>query len=381
VRLDRFTAEREPQWRELEDLLKRAGGKPERLGPDGVRRLARLYRSAAADLAQARRSFPGDPIVRRLESLVTRARPVVYSSDARRAPLRDFLVSGYWRRVREGPRFLVGAVMLMLLPGVLAALWASSDPGAAVGLLPEQFRHAGDAGGGGLLSGGDQAAFASGIFTNNIRVTFLVFAGGVLFGLGTAVVSVYNGVVIGTVVGLASGAGNGAAVVELVAPHGFLELSCIAVAGAAGFRVGLAVIDPAPRTRVAALVAEARVGAEVVLGTMPWLVVAGLVEGFVTPRRIGVPLALAVGIALAAVYWGLVLWRGKPAASAAAAIARSGGGSARASGGGSGPSPPGGPSGGSAARPAGGSAPGRPGGSGPPGGSAPAPTAAPAPSP
>jgi uncharacterized membrane protein SpoIIM required for sporulation len=250
--------------------------------------------------------------VGRLESLVTRARPVVYSSDARRAPLRDFVVTGYWRRVRERPPFLAGALALMLVPAVLSLLWALSDPGAAAGLLPEQFRHAGDAGGGGLSSAGDQAAFSSGIFTNNIRVAFLVFAGGVLFGLGTAVVDVYNGVIIGTVIGLASGAGNGSAVVELVAPHGFLELSCIAVAAAAGFRVGWGVIDPGPRSRAAALVAEARAGAEVVLGTIPWLVVAGLVEGFVTPRRIGVPAALAVGIALAAVYWALVLWRGRP---------------------------------------------------------------------
>jgi uncharacterized membrane protein SpoIIM required for sporulation len=113
------------------------------------------------------------------------------------------------------------------------------------------------------------------------------------------------------VLGLASGAGNGAQVVELVAPHGFLELSCIAVAAAAGLRVGLAVIEPGPRARGAALAAEARRGAEVVLGTVPWLVLAGLVEGFVTPRRIGVAPALAVGVGLAAVYWALVLWRGR----------------------------------------------------------------------
>jgi protein-S-isoprenylcysteine O-methyltransferase Ste14 len=106
--------------------------------------------------------------------------------------------------------------------------------------------------------------------------------------------------------------------VELVAPHGFLELSCIAVAAAAGFRVGWAVINPGPRARAAALVAEARVGAEVVLGTIPWLVVAGVVEGFVTPRRIGVPAALAVGIGLAALYWALVLWRGRPAGAGTA---------------------------------------------------------------
>jgi hypothetical protein len=67
-------------------------------------------------------------------------------------------------------------------------------------------------------------------------------------------------------------------------------------------------------------VAEARTGAEVVLGTMPWLVLAGLVEGFVTPRRIGVPAALAVGIGLAAVYWGLVLWRGRAAPETSARV-------------------------------------------------------------
>jgi uncharacterized membrane protein SpoIIM required for sporulation len=313
VRLDRFVEEREPQWDELEAALRRARGKPERLGPDGVRRLGHLYRAAAADLAQARSRFPGDPLVTRLESLVTRARPVLYSSEPRRAPLRDFLATGYWRRVRERPASLAVAWALMLVPAVLAILWALSDPGAASGLVPEQFRHAGDAGGRALESGADQAAFSSSIFTNNIRVAFLAFAGGALLGLGTVVIEIYNGALVGTVAGLASGAGNGDRIVELVAPHGFLELSCIAVAAAAGLRVGWAVIDPGPRARGAALAAEARRGAEVVLGTVPWLVLAGLVEGFVTPRRIGLAPALAVGTGLAAVFWALVLWRGRAA--------------------------------------------------------------------
>jgi uncharacterized membrane protein SpoIIM required for sporulation len=321
VRLDRFVEERESAWAELEQALAHARGRPERLGPDGVRRLGPLYRGAAADLAQARRRFPGDPLVTRLESLVGRARPVLYSAEPRRAPLREFAVRGYWQRVRAQPRFLMLAWALMVGPALLALLWALSDPGSASGLVPEQFRHVGDSasGGGGdpLGGGGEQAAFSSAIFTNNIRVTFLCFAGGVAGGLGTAVVDVYNGVLLGTVAGLASGAGGGSRLVELVAPHGFLELSCIAVAAAAGFRIGWAVISPGPRTRGAALAEQARGGAEVVLGTVPWLVLAGLVEGFVTPRRIGVPGALAVGIALTAVYWGLVLWRGRPYPSTA----------------------------------------------------------------
>jgi uncharacterized membrane protein SpoIIM required for sporulation len=319
VRVGRFVEEREAAWEELERALSGARGRPERLGPDGVRRFARLYRGAAADLAQARGHYPGDPLVARLESLVGRARPVLYSAEPRRAPLREFVVSGYWRRVRERPLFLGAAWALMLVPAVLAFLWAVSDPGSASGLVPEQFRHVGESSPGRAtpLGGGDQAAFSSAIFTNNIRVAFLCFAGGALAGIGTAVVDLYNGVLLGTVAGLAWGAGSGSALVQLVAPHGFLELSCIAVAAAAGFRIGWAVIEPGPRGRGAALAAEARGGAEVVLGTVPWLIVAGLVEGFVTPRRIGTPAALTVGIGLAAVFWALVLWRGRPEASSA----------------------------------------------------------------
>jgi uncharacterized membrane protein SpoIIM required for sporulation len=318
VRLDRFTSERAEAWEELERTLRKARGRPERLGADGVHRLGRLYRAAAADLALARRSFPGDPLVGRLESLVTRSRPVVYSADPRRAPLRQFLTDGYWQLVRQAPLALAVAWALLLVPAALSMVWALDDPGAASGLVPQEYRNIGDSGGKALGGGDEQAEFSSLIFTNNIRVTFLAFAGGALVGLGTVFVVAYNGVLLGTVFGLAVGAGHGAFLVELVSPHGVLELSCIAVCAAAGLQMGWTLVDPGAGRRGAAFARSARTGAEVVLGTMPWLVLAGLVEGFVTPRRIGVPGALAVGFALAAVYWALVLWRGSPARAAPA---------------------------------------------------------------
>ena len=71
--LESFEAERGPAWRRLREALDRARGRPERLGPDGVRELGSLYRAAAADLAYARRRFPGDPVVGRLEALVVAA--------------------------------------------------------------------------------------------------------------------------------------------------------------------------------------------------------------------------------------------------------------------------------------------------------------------
>src|SRR3954453_2949639 len=75
--MERFQSERGADWAELDAALRAAGDKPERLGASGVRRLGALYRAAAADLAYARRAFPGDPAVAHLEALVLRARAVV----------------------------------------------------------------------------------------------------------------------------------------------------------------------------------------------------------------------------------------------------------------------------------------------------------------
>lgn len=312
MNLDAFLKERSGAWDELERSLTGAGRHPERLGPDGVLRLGELYRSAAADLALVRRSHRSDPAVRRLETLVLRARTAVYDAEPSRESPRDFVSRGYWQRVRERPALLGIAWLLLIVPGVLAAVWAHHDPAAAVGLLPKMFRGAADPHGGApAFEGGRDAAISAQIFTNNIRVVFLAFAVGIAGGIGTGALLVYNGAILGVVGGLSFDMGDGGRFVELVVPHGVLELSCIAVGASAGLRIGWSVISPGPRPRAVALRRAARRGIEVVAGTAPWLVVAGLVEGFLTPRRIGVPAALAVGFGLAALYWTLVVWRGR----------------------------------------------------------------------
>ena len=315
MNLERFLREREPVWAELTALIGQASGKPERLGAARAMRLGSLYRACAADLALARRRWPGDPIVYRLENLTSQGRQLVYGTKDRRFSPVTFFTRRYWQLVRERPVLLVLAALLLLGPGFLAGQWATSDPGAASSFVGGDFsgvteprREGGDLG----LSGGEQAAFSSMIFTNNIRVTFLAFAGGILAGLGTGFVLLYNGATLGVVFGLAIGAGNSRVFFELVAPHGVLEISCIIITAAAGLRMGWAMIDPGTRRRGAALVQEGRVACEIVLGTAPWLVLAGLVEGFVTPRGLGFVGAVAFGVVLGAIYWALLIWRGRP---------------------------------------------------------------------
>ncbi|HEX8743633.1 MAG TPA: stage II sporulation protein M [Thermoleophilaceae bacterium] len=313
MNLERFHATRGARWAELEDLVERAGGKPERLGPDGVRRLGRIYRATAADLALARRAFPGDPVVPRLERLTVAARQAVYAERSRRLSPVRFFARDYWRRVRERPRLLLAAALLMIVPGVLGGLWAGEDPGAAIGLVPDDFLPTVESPGGDRgLSGAESGVFSSSVLTNNIQVAFMALAAGIAAGVGTVLVLLQNGLVLGVVFGLTIENGQGVPLVEQVASHGVLELSCIVVAAAAGLRVGEAILRPGRRKRGDALVEEARGAVETVLGTAPWLVVAGVVEGFVSPRGIGWVAAVAIGLALGALFWALVLWRGRP---------------------------------------------------------------------
>jgi uncharacterized membrane protein SpoIIM required for sporulation len=311
-----FVTERRPRWQELDALLGRAGRRAESLGPDGVRRLGALYRASAADLALARRKFAGDPVVPRLEVLVARARPLVYDRARRGGSVVDFVTTGYWRRVRERPGLLLVSALLLFGPWVLSAVWAVRDPGAAIGVVPSEYQSVTEPRERGTDLGfttDEQAEFSSEIFTNNIRVTLVAFAGGIAAGLGTAALLVYQGVLFGAITGLSIWAGNGEPFFELVAAHGVLELSCVVVASAAGLRMGWALVSPGHCRRGVALAAEARVAVEVVLGTAPWLVIAGLVEGFLTPRGLGLTTAVTLGFALAALYWALVVWRGRTA--------------------------------------------------------------------
>lgn len=318
MNVDRFIGEREEDWRELDALLRstRRG----RRSVSDVLRLAALYRGAAADLALARRGHPDDPVVGRLESLVARARQAVYADEPRRGSLRTFFGRTYWVRVRERPYPLLLAIALLVAPALLAAAWSMSDPSAALGLIPEQFHGAVEPVGDTGMTTSESAAFSSAVMTNNIQVTFLAFAAGILLGLGTALVVVYNAMILGAVAGGAIAAGNGARFAEFVAAHGIIELSCVVVAATAGLRIGYAVVSPGPRTRGRALVAEARPAIAIVLGTIPWVILAGIIEGFVTRAGFGLVPGIVLGVSVGALYWTLVIVRGRPRSVADAGV-------------------------------------------------------------
>jgi uncharacterized membrane protein SpoIIM required for sporulation len=144
---------------------------------------------------------------------------------------------------------------------------------------------------------------ASEIFTNNIKVSFLAFASGITLCLGTGWLLIFNGALLGLVAGTSTAQGHGDVAFTLIVAHGILELSVIMVTSVAGMRMGWAIIEPGRRTRAMALRDEAIAAVEIVLGTIPFFVLAGLIEGFFTPAGFGPMWAGAVGVVVGGAYW------------------------------------------------------------------------------
>jgi uncharacterized membrane protein SpoIIM required for sporulation len=312
MNLPEFLERRQGLWDELAGLVARAGHRPERLGPDGVLRLGTLYRATLADLAYARRRYPGDPVVDRLERLVVAARGLVYERPSRRPDLVAFFVDDYWRLVRARMAAVGLAAVLLLAPAVIAGLWAAAEPEAVVGALPPGFLWVTEA------ETTDQGysvvgltGFSTFVFANNARVALLSFALGITYGLGTALVLVQNGLILGGVTGLAADAGNLDLLVAAVVAHGVLELSCIVVAGGAGLGLARAILRPGDRTRRRSLADEAVPAFQIAAGTAAWLALAGVVEGFVSRVGLGPVPTTVVGLVLGGVFWALVAWRGR----------------------------------------------------------------------
>jgi uncharacterized membrane protein SpoIIM required for sporulation len=322
MNLERFLAERTDGWTELEALVDRARGQVGRLGSDEILRLGQLYRLAAADLALARRSFPSAAGTERLGQLVVRAHSLVYARQGREESAGRFLSRTLWRRIHENGRCLGISAAVLVGAAVLGSLWALFEPASASGLLPAGSHvsvHSRGAFYG--ISVPARGGLAVTIFVNNIEVSLLAVAGGFTFGILTVYSLAYNGALLGILGTFEWRGGSFGQFLRLVVPHGLLELSCIALAGAAGLSIARALIDPGRGSRADALAAiRPRLGATV-LGMALFLVVAGLTEGFVTPWDLPTAAALGVGLVLAGGFWGMVIWRGAPDRARSAADA------------------------------------------------------------
>jgi len=138
----------------------------------------------------------------------------------------------------------------------------------------------------------------SAIMTNNLSVSFVTFAGGIVFGLGTFWALFQNGMLLGVVGAACHQYGMSMLLWSFVAAHGSLELPSIIIAGGAGFRLGHAMLFPGTLRWKDSIAQGGIEATRLVAGIIPMLFVAGCLEGFFSPSHAPIALKFAIGAML-----------------------------------------------------------------------------------
>ncbi|HEX7531404.1 MAG TPA: stage II sporulation protein M [Pyrinomonadaceae bacterium] len=319
--IDRFIKERKTVWQRLEELLDLLDRMTlRRLHREEVRELGRIYRRTASDLAIARAESRDPRLVNYLNSLVIRAHGRIYRADAQGGRrIRDFFARDFPLAFRRTWRYTATAFGVFLVFSSIAFFGTRHDPDFSefAGVDPfwraeniETHRHWWES-----ANKANQIA-SSQIFTNNIRVTFYAFALGAMLGVGTLYVMAFNGANFGAIVALTYRAGFGNALLGFVVGHGVIELSCIFIAGGAGLLIGTALLMPGDLSRGDALKSRGMEAVRLIVGCVPLLVVAGIIEGFISPAPISPVIKIGIGVITGIALYSYLLLAGRDAPAA-----------------------------------------------------------------
>lgn len=292
----RFRAEREADWIAFDLLLTKLEKKGAKaLSSDELLQLPVLYRATLSSLSIARATSLDKALLDHLEALSIRGYFLVYGvRETRLSRLRRFFLYDWPAAVRAvWKETLIIAIIIAL--GVLTSwslvahqsewffnfvpedLAGGRDPRASAEYLKSTLGH------GGGEDGEAQSGlhvFATYLFTHNSRVSILSFALGFAFGVPTMMLEYYQGISLGAMLAVFSAKGLGFDFGGWLFIHGTTELFAAALSGAAGLRIGAAVVFPGARGRLQAASEAGRTAGKVMVGVILMLLVAGLLEGF-----------------------------------------------------------------------------------------------------
>ncbi|HUD54878.1 MAG TPA: stage II sporulation protein M [Terracidiphilus sp.] len=309
---NQWIAKRRPHWDRLAELLALSDRNGlAQLSRAELQEMALLYRQVAADLSVLRQDATSRTYAEHVNHLLARAHHIIYSGRKTSvATLFRFLRDEYPAIFQRNLRYVVASLLISVAWGVLGAVLTSARPEFMRHFVGPQMiatmeRH--EMWTKSIVTVAPMASSA--IMTNNLTVSFVTFASGIAFGLGTFFYLYVNGMMLGVIAAACHQYGMSLALWSFVAPHGSLELPAILIAGGAGFRLGHSMLFPGSlrwRDSVAAGGIEAT---RLVSGVIPMLMIAGTLEGFFSPSHAPVWLKFTVGGMLFTL---LLLWLFRP---------------------------------------------------------------------
>jgi uncharacterized membrane protein SpoIIM required for sporulation len=312
----RWLEKRRPHWTRLEQLVAASGRKSvTSLTPAELQELALLYRQSASDLSTVREDPTSTQLALYLNQLLGRAHNLIYMGRrASRRGIWTFYKDTYPKIFRETFPDTFAAFVLFLVAGLAGVLLGLADPAFSRYFLGPQMMQSIE----NHKMWTDSIVTikplaSSGIMTNNISVAFAAFAFGITAGIGTVWMMLLNGLMMG-VVGVACWReGMSLSLWSFVAAHGVLELPAIFIAGGAGIGIAKGLLFPGVLPRRESLVRAGARSVRLVLGTIPMLLIAGFVEGFVSPTGLAPYVKFLLAAALATLLVLYLMSRGEEA--------------------------------------------------------------------
>jgi uncharacterized membrane protein SpoIIM required for sporulation len=283
----RFVRLRRPLWDEFESRLQAARDDDDALGHQALETLALRYRQVLHDHALAGARFGGTGAARRLWRLALDGTHWLQRERGDRLPGPwTFVTRTFPDAFRAHLPYLALATALFTSAAVLGFVLAVLQPGMGMALLGpdrmEDLRN-GKLWTEALTTSVPPALSSSTIATNNMSVALTGWAGGALAGLGALYVVLLNGLLLGAVFGITLPYGMADELLTFVSAHGPLEITLILTTAASGLGMGRALVAAEDRPRREAVQDAARRALVVLLGCLPWFVLLGVVEAFLSP--------------------------------------------------------------------------------------------------
>lgn len=296
----RWIEKRKPYWSQLETLLAGRSNSLRTLTRGELQELGLLYRQTAADLAAIRQDPSSVHFARYLNQLMARAHNIIYAGHRENyGAILSFFYRDYPAAFRRNLKYCIASVLIFIVGGIAGAAITFQDPDFQTEILGpqmvetiqhrEMWTHS-------IIS--VKPVASSAIMTNNLTVSFMTFASGITAGLGTLYMLFFNGFLMGVIGAACFIAGMSLKLWSFVAPHGVLELPAIFIAGGAGLKIAQGLLFPGVLPRKESLTLAGKEATTLVLGVIPLLIVAGVIEAFVSPTGIAVALkfSLAAGL-------------------------------------------------------------------------------------
>jgi uncharacterized membrane protein SpoIIM required for sporulation len=282
--LSQFIKEHQETWSRLEEYLERQS--LQKFTKGEIDEFGRMYRQVSAHLAYAQTYFPTHETTAELRQIVMRAHNILYGAPQKGygKKIWHFYSAGFPKLFYER-RFFVLAAALILFAGFLFAFFSTYfNQDAAAYFLPTELAGKVDPQNIGKNDWND-AIVSSQIMVNNIQVAFTCFAMGILLAIGTIWSLFMNGLLLGALSALYSRAGGDYPFWAFILPHGVIELTAIFISGAAGLSLAYRLFVPGDLTRRHALIREGLVTVKLMIGVIPMFIIAGIIEGYVTPAH------------------------------------------------------------------------------------------------